>query len=44
MLFDEKTFPYHLMLMKFLSSGGQQAFFNTFNWAITLGNKVPQER
>merc|ERR1719187_2995789 len=43
MLFDEKKFPYHLMLMKFLSSGGQQAFFNTFNWAITLGNKVPQE-
>ena len=44
MLFDEKKFPYHLMLMKFLSSGGQQAFFNIFNWAITLGNKVPQER
>jgi len=41
MLFDEKKFPYHLMLMKFLSSGGQQAFFNTFNWAITLGNSVP---
>eukprot|EP00092_Neocalanus_flemingeri_P041280 GFUD01044951.1.p1 GENE.GFUD01044951.1~~GFUD01044951.1.p1 ORF type:complete len:4316 (+),score=1501.53 GFUD01044951.1:136-13083(+) len=43
MLFDEKKFPYHLMLMKFLSSGGQQAFFNTFNWAITLGNSVPAE-
>merc|ERR1719309_1602657 len=43
MLFDEKKFPYHLMLMKFLSSGGQHAFFNTFNWAITLGNSVPAE-
>jgi len=43
MLFDEKKFPYHLMLMKFLSSGGQQAFFNTFNWAITLGNSVLAE-
>ena len=39
-LFDEKKYPYHLMLMKFLSSGGQQAFFNTFYWAITLGNTV----
>ena len=38
-LFDEKKYPYHLMLMKFLSSGGQKAFFNTFNWAITLGKK-----
>ena len=42
-LFDEKKYPYHLMLMKFLSSGGQQAFFNTFYWAITLGNTVPAE-
>merc|ERR550519_1378971 len=38
MLFDEKKYPYHLMLMKFISSEGQQAFFNTFYWAITLGN------
>ena len=27
MLFDEKKFPYHLMLQKFLSSGGQDALF-----------------
>ena len=40
MLFDEKKYPYHLMLMKFISSEGQQAFFNTFYWAITLGNTV----
>ena len=43
-LFDEKKFPYHLMLMKFLSSGGQQAFFNTFYWAITLGNTVSADQ
>jgi len=27
MLFDEKKFPYHLMLQKFLSSGGLDALF-----------------
>ncbi|KAG1657518.1 E3 ubiquitin-protein ligase HUWE1 [Nymphon striatum] len=30
MLFDEKKYPYHLMLQKFLSSGGQDAFFDIF--------------
>ena len=44
MLFDEKKFPYHLMLMKFLSSGGQQAFFQTFHWAITQGSTVVPEQ
>ena len=43
-LFDEKKYPYHLMLMKFLSSGGQQAFFNTFYWAITLGHTVTADQ
>ncbi len=27
MLFDEKKYPYHLMLQKFLSCGGQDAMF-----------------
>lgn len=27
MLFDERKYPYHLMLQRFLSSGGQDAFF-----------------
>jgi E3 ubiquitin-protein ligase HUWE1 len=40
MLFDEKKYPYHLMLMKFLACGGQQAFFKAFYWAITLGHTV----
>ena len=32
------------MLMKFLSSGGQQAFFDTFYWAITIGNTVAADQ
>ncbi|KFM70450.1 E3 ubiquitin-protein ligase HUWE1, partial [Stegodyphus mimosarum] len=43
MLFDERKYPYHLMLQKFLSCGGLDAFFNTFKWALTCGNKVPIE-
>ncbi|GBM42382.1 E3 ubiquitin-protein ligase HUWE1 [Araneus ventricosus] len=43
MLFDERKYPYHLMLQKFLSCGGLDAFFNTFRWALTCGNKVPIE-
>jgi hypothetical protein len=27
MLFDEKKYPYHLMLQKFVHLGGQNAFF-----------------
>merc|ERR1719474_2183467 len=30
--------------MKFLSSGGQQAFFSTFQWAITQGHTVAPEQ
>ncbi|EEC02705.1 hypothetical protein IscW_ISCW017075 [Ixodes scapularis] len=41
MLFDERKYPYHLMLHKFLSSGGQDAFFETFRWALSCGGKVP---
>lgn len=43
MLFDEKKYPYHLMLMKFISSGGQKAFFDTFYWALSCGNTVAPE-
>ncbi|MCP3665666.1 MAG: hypothetical protein GY696_24735 [Gammaproteobacteria bacterium] len=40
MLFDEKKFPYHLMLYQFVSGGGQKAFFDAFYWAITMGDSV----
>ena len=43
MLFDEKKYPYHLMLMKFMSSGGQRAFFDTFHWSLSCGGTVPPE-
>ena len=43
MLFDEKKYPYHLMLMKFMSSGGQRAFFDTFYWSLSCGGAVPPE-
>lgn len=41
MLFDEKKLPYHLMLHKFVSCGGQAAFFDAFNWALSAGGRVP---
>ncbi|KAF5283384.1 hypothetical protein FQA39_LY04760 [Lamprigera yunnana] len=40
MLFDEKRYPYHLMLQKFLTLGGQATFFNTFKWALSGGNTI----
>lgn len=43
MLFDEKRYPYHLMLQKFVSLGGQQTFFATFRWALSAGEKIPLE-
>lgn len=43
MLFDERKFPYHLMLQKFVECAGQDAFFDTFTWALTQGGKVPVE-
>ncbi|XP_014203791.1 E3 ubiquitin-protein ligase HUWE1 isoform X2 [Copidosoma floridanum] len=39
MLFDEKRYPYHLMLQKFVKLGGQNAFFSTFEWALTGGGQ-----
>lgn len=44
MLFDERKYPFHLMLQKFLSCGGQDAFFSTFRWALTCGGKVEIEQ
>lgn len=37
MLFDERRYPYHLMLKKFVSLGGQTTFFKTFQWALSAG-------
>uniref|UniRef100_A0A670YLI6 HECT-type E3 ubiquitin transferase n=1 Tax=Pseudonaja textilis TaxID=8673 RepID=A0A670YLI6_PSETE len=36
-----RKYPYHLMLQKFLCSGGHNALFETFNWALSMGGKVP---
>ncbi|ESO88796.1 hypothetical protein LOTGIDRAFT_125574 [Lottia gigantea] len=41
MLFDEKKQPYHLMLQKFVSSGGQDSLFQAFSWALSMDGKVP---
>ena len=43
MLFDEKKHPYHLMLQKFVSQGGQATFFDTFRWALSAGGTIPLE-
>lgn len=43
MLFDERKFPYHLMLQQFVKYRGQEAFFDTFKWALTQGGKVSIE-
>uniref|UniRef100_S4RXM3 HECT-type E3 ubiquitin transferase n=1 Tax=Petromyzon marinus TaxID=7757 RepID=S4RXM3_PETMA len=40
MLFEERKYPYHLMLQKFLTSGGHDALFDTFKWALSMGGKV----
>lgn len=39
MLFDEKRHPYHLMLHKFVTLGGQNSFFITFHWALSGGGQ-----
>ncbi len=44
MLFDEKKLPYHLMLHKFVSCGGQAAFFDAFYWALSAGGRVPLDQ
>ncbi|KAK6177350.1 hypothetical protein SNE40_015469 [Patella caerulea] len=41
MLFDEKKQPYHLMLQRFVSSGGQNSLFQAFSWALSMDGKVP---
>ncbi|KAJ8970022.1 hypothetical protein NQ314_001451 [Rhamnusium bicolor] len=43
MLFDERRYPYHLMLKKFVSLGGQAIFFKTFKWALNAGNLNAEE-
>ncbi|KAJ8914753.1 hypothetical protein NQ315_013256 [Exocentrus adspersus] len=43
MLFDERRYPYHLMLKKFVSLGGQAIFFKTFKWALSGGNPNADE-
>ncbi|XP_070192440.1 E3 ubiquitin-protein ligase HUWE1-like isoform X3 [Littorina saxatilis] len=41
MLFDEKKQPFHLMLHKFVTCGGQAALFQAFSWALSIDGKVP---
>ncbi|XP_055882443.1 E3 ubiquitin-protein ligase HUWE1-like isoform X4 [Biomphalaria glabrata] len=41
MLFDEKKQPFHLMLQKFVSCGGQTALFQSFSWALSMNRKLP---
>ncbi|KAJ8983063.1 hypothetical protein NQ317_007105 [Molorchus minor] len=43
MLFDERRYPYHLMLKKFVSLGGQAIYFKTFRWALSAGNPNSEE-
>lgn len=43
MLFDEKRYPYHLMLQEFVRLGGQTIFFNTFKWALSAGGTIALE-
>ncbi|XP_044765781.1 E3 ubiquitin-protein ligase HUWE1 isoform X3 [Coccinella septempunctata] len=44
MLFDEKRYPYHLLLKKFVECGGLDAFFKTFRWALSAGGTIPIEQ
>ncbi|XP_048517112.1 E3 ubiquitin-protein ligase HUWE1 isoform X3 [Dendroctonus ponderosae] len=43
MLFDERRYPYYLMLKKFISMGGQATFFKTFRWALQGDGKIPRD-
>ncbi|RWS28597.1 E3 ubiquitin-protein ligase HUWE1-like protein, partial [Leptotrombidium deliense] len=38
-----QKYPYHLMLQKFVHCGGQDAFFQTFKWALSQEGKIPLE-
>lgn len=43
MLFDERRYPYYLMLKKFVSMGGQATFFKTFRWALQGDTEGPTD-
>jgi len=43
LLFDEKRFPYHLMLKKFIDCDGLKALFDVFYWAISDKNHIKTE-
>lgn len=36
MLFDDRKYPYHLMLQNFVLQGGQDAFFDCFKMAFDM--------
>ncbi|XP_046406854.1 E3 ubiquitin-protein ligase HUWE1 isoform X2 [Ischnura elegans] len=38
-LFDEKKYPYHAMLQRFVSLGGLAAYFDIYRWALSAGGK-----
>lgn len=45
MLFDDRKFPYHLMLQYFVLGGGQDAFFECFRKvfaSVELHNELPE--
>ncbi|XP_031573679.1 E3 ubiquitin-protein ligase HUWE1-like isoform X3 [Actinia tenebrosa] len=41
LLFDDKKFPYHLMLQQFMMSGALNSLFEKFNWVLSQGGKIP---
>lgn len=43
MLFDERRYPYYLMLKKFVSMGGQATFFKCFKWALGRHSDGPTD-
>ncbi len=40
MLFDDRKFPYHLMLQNFVVHGGHDAFFHCFKMAIGQNSDI----
>lgn len=43
MLFDERRYPYHLMLKKFITLNGQDTLFKTFQWALkVISSSTPE--
>ncbi|RZF32790.1 hypothetical protein LSTR_LSTR011436 [Laodelphax striatellus] len=43
LLFDDKKYPYHVMLEQFVQAQGPAALFQVFKWAITAGNTMPMD-